>query len=333
MIVKDFKHQQSAHCENGVTLSLLKHYGIELTEPLIFGIGAGLFFTHLPFVKLNGVPGTSFRIMPGYIFKKVCKELGVKMKVQKFSSPEKASRALDEALANNHPVGLQSSVYFLPYFPPAWRFHFNAHNLIIYGKEGDEYLVSDPIMETATRLSAADLQKARFAKGFPAPNGKMYYPVQASGKANLPAAIIKGMKKTCFFMLSSPPPLFGYHGMVYLGKKIKKYPEKLGGRKAALYIGSIVRMQEEIGTGGGGFRFLYAAFLQEAAAILKDDRFLALSKEMTSIGDEWRNFAFSCARVMKDRSGSLSSYEELGNMMIALGAREKDFFTRLKQML
>lgn len=121
--------------------------------------------------------------------------------------------------------------------------------------------------------------------------------------------------------------------MVYLGKKIRRYPEKLGARKAALYIGSIVRMQEEIGTGGGGFRFLYAAFLQEAATILEDGRFLEMSREMTSIGDEWRNFAFSCARVMKERSGNLASYEELGNMMIALGAREKDFFTRLKKML
>ena len=92
-------------------------------------------------------------------------------------------------------------------------------------------------------------------------------------------------------------------------------------------------MQEEIGTGGAGFRFLYAAFLQEAAVITKNDAFAKLSAEMTEIGDTWRNFAFSAARVMKDRSGNLATYSELGDMLIALSAREKDFFTRLKKLL
>ncbi|MBZ5859131.1 BtrH N-terminal domain-containing protein [Flavihumibacter profundi] len=333
MKIENFSHQQSAHCESGVTLSLLRHYGIELTEPLIFGIGAGLFFGHLPFIKVNGVPGTTFRIWPGYIFKRVCKELGITMKVDSFSSPEKGMAALDDALAANKPVGMQSSVYYLSYFPPAFRFHFNGHNLIAYGKENNEYLISDPVMETATRLSAEDLEKARFAKGFPAPNGKMYYPVKASGKKDLSAAIVSGMKKTCFFMLQSPPPFFGYRGIAFLGRRIKTYPQKLDARRAALFTGNIIRMQEEIGTGGAGFRFLYAAFLQEAAVITKNDALLAMSAEMTKIGDEWRNFAYAAARVMKDRSGNRSSYNELGDMLIAISAKEKDFFTRLKKLL
>lgn len=333
MIIENFQHKQSAHCESGVTLSLLNHYGVALTEPLVFGIGAGLFFGHLPFVKVNGVPGTTFRIWPGYIFKRVCKELGITIKTASFSSPEKGMSALDAALAAKRPVGMQSSVYYLSYFPEAWRFHFNAHNLIAYGKEGNDYLISDPVMENITRIPANELEKARFAKGFPAPNGKMYYPVLTAGSKDLSKAIISGMKKTCFFMLQSPPPFFGYRGIAFLGKRIKKYPQKLGARKAGLFIGNIIRMQEEIGTGGAGFRFLYAAFLQEAAIITKNEAFAKLSTEMTEIGDTWRNFAFSAARVMKDRSGNLSTYSELGDMLIALSAREKDFFTRLKKLL
>ena len=41
----NFEHMQSAHCENGVTRSLLKNIGVhQITEPLAFGIGSGLFF-------------------------------------------------------------------------------------------------------------------------------------------------------------------------------------------------------------------------------------------------------------------------------------------------
>ncbi|MCA0397829.1 MAG: BtrH N-terminal domain-containing protein [Bacteroidetes bacterium] len=331
MIIENFNHQQSAHCESGVTLSLLQHAGVPLSEPLAFGIGAGLFFGHLPFVKVNGIPGTTFRIWPGYIFKRVSKELGVTIKTESFSTPDKAMLALDNALQNRQPVGMQTSVFFLDYFPPAWRFHFNAHNLIAFGKEGNEYLISDPIMQSVTRLPAEALSKARFAKGFPAPKGKMYFPVKTGQGKPLDKAVISGIHKTCFFMLKSPPPFFGQNGIRFLGKKVAKYPEKMEPRKAALCIGNIIRMQEEIGTGGGGFRFLYAAFLQEAAGILKRDDFTGLSHEMTAIGDQWRNFAYAAARVMKDRSGSLATYGELGDMLAQLADKEKDFFTRLRK--
>ena len=80
-IIHDFKHIQSAHCENGVTTSLLKHKGADfLTEPLAFGIGAGLFYIHIPFVKFSGGPAISYRSMPGSVFSKTCKALNIDLK-------------------------------------------------------------------------------------------------------------------------------------------------------------------------------------------------------------------------------------------------------------
>ncbi len=143
---------------------------------MAFGIGAGIFFGHLPFVKVNGVPGTTYRIWPGAIFSRVCKRLGVKMESHKFGSPDKAMQALDEVIAKGIPVGMQSSVYYLPYFPASYRFHFNAHNLVVYGKENGDYLVSDPIMDTVTTIDYENLVQARFAKGFPEPKGENVFP-------------------------------------------------------------------------------------------------------------------------------------------------------------
>ena len=41
----NFEHKQAAHCETGVTRNLLQYAGVDkMTEPLAFGIGAGLFF-------------------------------------------------------------------------------------------------------------------------------------------------------------------------------------------------------------------------------------------------------------------------------------------------
>jgi len=328
----NFIHNQHAHCESGVTSNLLKHQGIDISEPMAFGIGAGIFFAHLPFVKVNGTPGSTFRTWPGAIFKRVMQRLDVKMHTQKFRTPEKAMDALDNALASNRPTGMLSSVFYLPYLPEAFRFHFNAHNLVIYGKEGNEYLVSDPVLEHVARIGAADLAKARFAKGTPEPRGFMYYITDVPKYINLEKAIQQGIKQTCFFMTSPPLPWFGNKAIFLLAKKIEGYPKSLTPRKASLYLGNIIRMQEEIGTGGAGFRYLYAAFLQEAGTLLKRDDLQEMSAALTQIGDDWRNFAYHAARQMKARQSDVVSYGELADLLRLCGTKEKDFFTRLQQV-
>ncbi|SHK85412.1 Butirosin biosynthesis protein H, N-terminal [Chitinophaga jiangningensis] len=328
-----FHHTQTAHCESGVISNLLGHHGLKISEPMAFGIGAGLFFGHLPFVKVNGVPGTTYRIWPGAIFQRVCDRLGVKMKVEKFSSVEKGMAALDQTLATGTPVGLLSSVYYLTYFPASYRFHFNAHNLVVYGKENGNYLVSDPVMDSITTIDPESLAQARFAKGFPAPKGKMYYPVSVPSSASLEKPIIEGIKQTCHYMLKIPIPMFGVDGIRFLAKRLKKYPEKLDDRRAVLYLGNIIRMQEEIGTGGAGFRFVYAAFLQEAAELLNKPELSKLATELTQIGDLWRTFAFAAGRVCKSRSASDDSYNELSQMLFRTAAAEEAFFRKLSKAI
>src|SRR6478609_607080 len=95
----NFKHAQAAHCESGVTRNLLKNIGVEqITEPLAFGMGAGLFFVYLPFIKINNGPAIAFRSMPGIIFKRTCNSLGIKVTRKKFSSKQKAKEVLDKKL-------------------------------------------------------------------------------------------------------------------------------------------------------------------------------------------------------------------------------------------
>jgi hypothetical protein len=325
-------HFQHAHCESGVTTNLLRHYGVSISEPMAFGIGAGLFFGHLPFLKVSGTPGTTFRTWPGGIFKRVAKRLGIAMHTERFSSPEKAMAALDKTLAQGIPVGMQTSVYYLPYLPEAFRFHFNAHNLVVYGKEGDEYLVSDPVMEYPTRIKGEDLAKARFAKGTPEPKGFMYYVKEVPQQMDFPKAIMQGIKQTCFMMLSPPIPWFGHKAITLLAKHIQQYPKKLTQRKATLYLGNIIRMQEEIGTGGAGFRYLFAAFLQQDGEMMKREDLLRFSEELTTIGDAWRTFAYSAARIVKARTSDLVSYDELSNQLREIGRREEDFFRRLRAL-
>jgi hypothetical protein len=328
----DFQHHQAAHCENGVTSNLLKFYGINLSEPMIFGIGSGYFFSHMPFYKLNGIAVTSFRVWPGIIFKRVTHRLGIKVKRYKFRSRDKAMQELDWMLEKGVPVGMLVGVYQLPYFPKEYRFHFNAHNITVFGKENGRYLVSDPIMEQVETLSYDELLRVRFAMGTYPPRGRMYYIAHVPGEMDIRPAIIRGIQKTAKDMLTIPIPLFGVDGIRFLAKRMRKWPMKFGDKLAVLNLGQLIRMLEEIGTGGAGFRFIYAAFLQESSEILQKPWLNDLSREMTVIGDLWREFAVHAARCFKNRDKGQTSYGSLADMLMNIADREEKVFIQLREI-
>lgn len=331
----NFEHLQSAHCENGVTRSLLKNIGVtQITEPMAFGIGSGLFFVYIPLLKINNGPVIAFRTLPGLIFKRTCKALGIEVVRKKFNSKEQAQIFLNDCLAAGHPVGCQVGVYYLPYFPKEYRFHFNAHNLIVYGKKENNYLVSDPVMEFETTLSSYELERVRFAKGALSPKGQIYYPKQGARvtEDQIKKAIISGIKKNCTSMLQPIVPIIGVKGIKFTGNKIKKWRDKLGVKKAGLYLAQLVRMQEEIGTGGGGFRYIYAAFLQEAHAYHPIDELLEVSTIFTMAGDLWRTAAVQAAGIYKGRIGSQEDFNVMGNYLIEIAEIEKRAFTALSKI-
>jgi hypothetical protein len=331
----NFEHIQSAHCENGVTLSLLKNIGIhQITEPLVFGIGSGLFFVYIPLLKINNGPVIAFRTLPGGIFNRTCKALGVHVVHKKFTSRGRAALFLNECLAAGHPVGCQVGVYYLPYFPKEYRFHFNAHNLIVYGKEEDKFLVSDPVMENVATLSSYELERVRFAKGALAPKGQLYYPKAGAivTKEQIKKAIISGIKKNVHNMLKIPVPIVGVKGIQYTGNKIKKWRDKLGLKQAGLYLAQLVRMQEEIGTGGGGFRYIYGAFLQEAYAYHAIDELLEISRIFTHSGDLWRTAAVQASGIYKGRIGSQQDFNIMGDYLLEIAEIERQAFVALSKI-
>ena len=334
-MTEDFAHIQAAHCENGVITKLLKLAGHEyMTEPLAFGLGSGLFYIHIPFLSINGGPAISFRTLPGQIFRRTCNSLKIEVLSKKFGTEQKAKAYLDDLLAQNMVTGCQVGVFNLSYFPPEYRFHFNAHNLIVYGKKDDTYLISDPVMDKVTILSAEELNRVRFAKGMLAPKGHLYYikKTKPFSEELLLKAIVRGINRNVRDMLHIPGNFAGVKGILYTSRKIRKWRDKLGVRKAGQYLGQIIRMQEEIGTGGGGFRFIYAAFLEEAAKYTRNDRLIKISDEFTASGDLWRQNAVNMAGILRGRSTTQMDFDHIADVMIEIHHIEKNAFVQLSKL-
>ena len=318
-------HRHAAHCESGVVSNLISHHGVPISEAMAFGLSAALSFAYLPFIKLSGLPLIAYRQPPRAIIKGLAKALAAKFRFETFRTPAAGQARLDELLAQGHVVGLQTSVYWLPYFPEDMRFHFNAHNLLVYGKEGNDYLISDPVSEETVRCDAAALSRARFAKGVLAPKGLLYTVEKLGQSAVSPQAVRKAILKTCRTMLA-PIPIIGVRGIRMLASKVAGLDP--AARESSLYVGHIIRMQEEIGTGGAGFRFLYAAFLQEAAVLSGMPVLAEFAERLIVIGDGWRAFALATARMVKGRDAMNPA--KLAGMLRDLAEEEKVFFRELK---
>ncbi len=325
VINERFRHRHAAHCESGVAASLLTHHGVEISEAMAFGMASGILFAYLPFIKFAGFPLIAYRSPPRSILKGVAKVFQAKFHFETFRRPAEGMRRLDELLAAGHVVGLQTSAFWLPYFPEEMRFHFNAHNLLVYGKEGDDYLISDPVGEEPARCAAAALQRARFAAGLMAPKGLLYYPESIGCSAVSARDVRKAIKKAARTMLS-PVPIVGVRGIRTLASRVAKL--SIDDRLSLNYAGHIVRMQEEIGTGGAGFRFLYAAFLQEAADIAGLPELNVLAGRLNQIGDGWRDFALKAVRMIKGRDPFDPT--ALAAKLAELANSEETFFRALK---
>lgn len=325
----EFQHNQASHCESGVMSAMLRHHGLPLSEPMTFGLSSALSFAYLPIIKINGLPLVAYRMPPKAIIKGLQKPLGLKMRFETFGNQAAGVARLNELLDAGKLVGLQTSVFWLPYLPEDLRFHFNAHNVLAFGREpSGDYLLSDPVAETTVSCAPADLQRARFAKGALAPKGLLYYPIGTPQTPDWQKVLPAAIKKTTRIMLDAPLPIIGVRGIRWLAKAIEKLDAGSGAAHSKLFIGQVVRMQEEIGTGGGGFRFIYASFLQEAADLLNRPALGELAEQLIDIGDEWREFALATARMIRDRDPLQPP--KLAAKLRAVADREQAFFRDLR---
>ncbi|MDZ4058407.1 MAG: DUF4872 domain-containing protein, partial [Bacteroidales bacterium] len=192
------------------------------------------------------------------------------------------------------------------------------------------YTVSEPGYVDKCTLTYDELKLVRFASGTYPPKGRMYHIADIRSKCDVTAETVRrAIVKNCNRMLKIPVPMFGVKGIRFLAWRMRKWEGRMGAKRAALNLAQIVRMNEEIGTGGAGFRFIYAAFLQEASVIMNEPRLRELSAEMTIAGDMWRDFSYNAARLIKKRDAEPITYDQLADKLVAISQKEEAIFRDL----
>ena len=328
-----FHHVMAAHCESGTITALLNHHGQKISEPMVFGISSGIFFGYMK-TPMLAFPSVFSRIRPGQILRNFSKRTGIKFETRKFTDPVQAETELDRLLERNQPVGVQVDFFYMDYFPSWYRIHINVHYLTVIGKNGNKYAISDCYHPVIAEIGKDALRKGRFAGGSMAPRGFMFYPIHVPGEKDFSKAIITGMKNTTFNMLKIPMPFLGVKGIRRFADKIVEWPRYARDMEQLAHeIFKINVMLEDQGTGGGGFRYIYASFLREAAQQMNRPEWNDLSKRMMEIGDGWREISLFASRIAKNRDLGVPKLKELGSLIRARADLEYDFFHDLKKTI
>jgi hypothetical protein len=281
-------------------------------------------------MKSFAFPTFIVRNKPGSMRINLAKRLGIKFYTGKFRNPDEGMRKLDELLEKNIPVAVQVDFFYMDYLPAWERVHINVHFIVVVGKTGTKYIVSDSYFPKLVELEAESLKKARFAGGNMSPKGFLFYLESIAEKINYPKAVRKGIRKSCFFMLRIPLPFLGVKGIRMFAKKIVLWPEFARDTEHLSHeIMKINILLEDQGTGGAGFRYMFATFLQQASGILDKPELKSFSKEMMENGDKWREISLFAARIGKNRDLGPDRLKELGALILERAEVEESFFRRL----
>lgn len=262
--VRDIDVRGTQHCETTALGVLLRHQGLDLSEPMLFGLGSGLSFVYwdsksMPFPFLGG------RVKPFDLTTNLTARLGLDLLVQETTSPRKAWTNVTALIDAGHPVGLQLDSYHLDYFGS--KVHFGGHVVALYGYDDrNAYLVDTDQQGGAVATSLTSLAQARAARGPMTAKHRSFSVTVPSHLTSPQDQIIPAITACADAFLNPPIANLGYRGIEKAGKLVRTWLRRTDDPQRDLPQAAL--LMERAGTGGALFRNLYRDFLAECAQLL-----------------------------------------------------------------
>ncbi|MGW4685417.1 BtrH N-terminal domain-containing protein [Streptomyces sp. NPDC004244] len=252
------------HCETTALGVLLRHEGIDLSEPMLFGLGSGLSFVYWDGKNMD-FPFLGGRVKPFELTRNLASRLGLELLVQETASPGRAWENVTACVDAGRPVGLQLDSYHLDYFRS--KIHFGGHVVALYGYDDrSAYLVDTAQQGGAVSTSLTGLARARAARG-PMTARHRSFTVTAPKDVPSPREQIVPAITACADAFLNPPiGNLGHRGVEKAGKLVRTWLQRT--RAPQRDLPQAARLMEEAGTGGALFRNLYRDFLTECTGLL-----------------------------------------------------------------
>jgi len=291
MIIPGFSPFVGVHCETTAIGNLLKHNGLELSEPMLFGLAGGLGFIYWN-MKTMPLPFLGGRTRS--LTSNLRNNLRIEIRERETTSGTKAWEYVAEAINSGIPVGLQLDCYHLDYFTS--KIHFAGHHVAMYGYDsGFAYLVDTRAQGGTVKTSLKNLALARSERGPMSAKNRAYMITMATPEVDFRTVIPMAIRKNAEEYLNPPIRNLGYKGIQKTSVEIIKWLKTSRDPRADFSHTAV--MMERAGTGGALFRNLYRDFLGEAHDLLHISSLREGYEAFVDIAKMWTHVSHLFERV------------------------------------
>jgi len=325
MIIGNFIEFKGQHCETTATGTLLKQIGINLSEPMLFGIGEGLGFIFWK-MKTMDFPFIGGRVKTDVLTENICRNLNLNLNIKETSSTKKAWGNVAENIGNGKAVGLKLDCYHLEYFTN--KIHFAGHYAAMYGYDNQyAYLVDTDQQGGKVKTTLKSLELARNEKGPMSSRNLSYTISKGENGFDLSNTVKKSIHNNAVEYLNPPIKNLTYKGILKTSSEIKKWFKNSKNVKRDFQTTAM--LMERAGTGGSLFRNLYRDFLKESAALLKSDEINECYKDFITIASQWKNVSELFDQA--GETGSIGYINKASEILVDISAKEKLTMEKLKK--
>lgn len=322
-IIENLKSFNGQHCETTATGTLLKQHNIELSEPMLFGLGEGLGYIFWN-MKTMDFPFIGGRVKPDVLTQNITKNLNLNLIVNETSSAKKAWDNVKENIDTGKIVGLKLDCYHLEYF--SRPFHFAGHYAAMYGYDKDfAYLVDTKQQGGQVKTSLKSLALARAEKG-PMASKNLSYIINKTNKTfDIKSAILTAIQNNAHEYLHPPITNITYKGILKTSSAIIKWFQQ--SKNIENDFKTTAMLMEKAGTGGALFRNLYRDFLKESYDLLKLDKLKVAHEAFTDIATLWTSVSTLFEKTASTKD--IKYIHQASDILKRLSTKEKNVMEML----
>jgi hypothetical protein len=259
--VPGYTHVPGHHCGSTALRNLLGFHGVEISEEMAFGLGAGACFYYVTLEDAS--PSRWFNGRTARLEENFDELTGAALQMRTFDEGDsEAWEAAREAIDAGRPALLLTDLYYLDHYGNSA--HFPGHAVVLAGYDEEVAYLSDTGFEELQTTRLENLDRARHS-GHPAYplSGHMFTVSGAVDQERLRDAIPAAIERAAKAMLESEFGEFAGLGAVRrLAEEVGSWPNVAEDWQWCARFG--YQVIERRGTGGGAFRLMYSRFLEEA---------------------------------------------------------------------
>lgn len=279
--IQGYIHHAGRHCGSTSLSNVARFWGLGLSEPFCFGLGAGLGFMYMALPGAS--PSRAFFPRNHSMESDFLDRAGAQWSLNTVPAGTDSFEAVRAEIDAGHPVIVNCDIFYLKYFQS--RTHFNGHKIVITGYDTDpgRAIISDSEFDTIQEEPLESLAAARGSAAQPGMGaGSPWFRIRFPEKKTDWTLPVREAVLTQADGLLDPAKPFSLAAMTRAADDLPRWAEIPDLKWTSRFAYQII---EKRGTGGGAFRKMYGDFLTEAATAVP--ALEGLGHDMASIGAKW----------------------------------------------